>query len=124
MPNSTIQVIIETPHWLTRNVFYVPKHLSNIFPADALGARGEEEEKSGLYPKRGKPISLCYGYGIEDSECDLATDKFGKMRPRESGPVRLFYDAASAKVGDYLTITNLGERRFEIRLVKTTDAAV
>ncbi len=122
MAASTIQVVIKTPHWLKRKVIYIPKEWANIFPTDALGARGEEEVNAGLHPKRGKPVIL--DYGIVVSECDIATDKDGKMRPRESGPIGEFFEAGAAKVGDYVTITSLGDRRFEIRLVKTDDAAV
>lgn len=122
MANSTIQVPIDTAHWLERKVIYIGKESVNFFPSDALGARGKAELEAGLYPKRGKPVIFDYGIGI--SECDIATDKNGKMRPRESGPIGEFFEAGAAKVRDYVTITNLGDRRFEVRLVKTDDAAV
>jgi len=117
---SNIQVRIETPHWLKRKVIYLSKDLASFFPADALGARGEPELH--LFPVKGVPVT--FDYGGTQSTCDISTDKAGKMRPRDTGPIGTFYKNFDACVGDYVTIAKGKGRTFHIGLVKTNGTAV
>jgi hypothetical protein len=117
---TNIQVRIATPHWLKRKVIYLSKEFASFFPADALGARGEPELH--LFPARGVPVT--FDYAGSQSTCDIATDKAGKMRPRDTGPIGTFFKNCDASVGDYVTISKGEGRTFHIGLVKANDAAV
>jgi hypothetical protein len=120
MSNQSIQVEISTPHWLKRKVIYFPQELKSFFPADALGARGKDELDK--YPAKGATVT--FDYETIRSECDISTDKYGKMRARETGPIGKFFDANNAKVGDFVTITKVSTHHFDVRLVKTNVPAV
>lgn len=121
LTTTTIQVQIDTPHWLKRKVIYISKEFASFFPQDALGARGEGERDT--YPNRGVPVT--FDYGVAKSTCDISTDKAGKMRPRDTGkPIDDFFKAFGATVGDYVTISKGLERVFHIKLVKVNGTTV
>lgn len=112
---QTIQVQIKTEAWITRAKFEIAPAYKSFFPADALGARGIPEQDK--YPVRGTSVQFDYGL-VGSSHCDIATKSNGVMRPRESGPVRRFYEAHRAEVGDVLLITRLDERRYKVEVVR------
>lgn len=112
---QTIQVQIKTEAWLTRAKFEIDAAYKGFFPADALGARGIPQQDD--YPVRGTSVQFDYGVA-GTSHCDVATKSKGVMRPRESGPIRRFYEAHRAEVGDVLLITRLDERRYKVELVR------
>jgi hypothetical protein len=112
---QTIQVQIKNDAWITRAKYEISNDLASFFPADALGARGMQEETR--YPKRGKSVQFDYGMaGI--SHCDIATKLSGAMRPRESGPVRRLYEANQVKPGDVLLITRISERNYRVEVAR------
>lgn len=126
MNTLTRQVRIETPHWLKRKVIYFGKEMEHFFPSDALGDR--EKEGSALAPQHGHKVTFDY-CGVEKSECDIAVKRNKKgdvlqMRPRLSAPIGNFYKAHNAAIGDFVTITKVNSRTFEVRLVKADDATV
>jgi hypothetical protein len=94
--------------------------LASFFPLDSLGARGQEE--LGKYPVRG--INVQFDYGVVKSECDISTETNGKMRARDTGPIGKFFEANSAAVGDFVSVSKVAERAFEVRLVKTDGPTV
>lgn len=108
-----VVVTIESEHWLKRKVFYLERDEAVIFPNDALGARDQDAEA--LYPKRGQPLD--FDFGVVSASCDVATDRRGRMRLRESTPVGEFYSTNRAKVGDQLEIERLGSRTYRVRLI-------
>lgn len=112
---QTIQVQIKTAAWITRAKFEIAPAYQGFFPADALGARGVPEQDR--YPVRGTSVEFDYGLA-GTSRCDIATKSNGVMRPRESGPVRRFYEAHRIEVDDVLLITRLDERRYKVEVVR------
>lgn len=115
---TTIQVEVSKQS-LKRNVFYIPAQHIDFFPADSLGARGKRELE--MYPECGLPVK--FDYGGEHSTCDIAATK-SRLRPRDTGPIRKFYEANEAAVGDYVVITRVAPRSFKIELARLNGTAV
>ena len=120
--NLTIQVQIKTPNWLKRSVIYFPNEMLSFFPSDALGDRDANDSAS--KPRRALPVT--FDYGAVQCECDIAVErnkqgKVTRIKPRESVPKDFFQCAV---VGDYVTITKVNPRLFEIRLVKTNGTTI
>jgi hypothetical protein len=117
---TTIQVQIETPHWLNHKTIYFSREFISFFPADALKARDKSEQAN--YPKNGIPVT--FDYGVSKSICDISI-KAGRMRPSITGkPIDDFYKAFNAEVGDYVTVSKGPDRVFHIKLVKVNGSTV
>ena len=121
MTISTIQMPIEKDSWFTRKVIYFPVGLVDFFPSDAL-----RERKGGSQP--GQPV--IFDYGEKQSTCDIVVRRNAKgeitgIRPSITGEaIDSFFKVNAAAVGDFVTITKVEARKFQIRLVKTNGTTV
>ena len=119
MTTSTIQVQILKKSWITEKAIYFPIEHIDFFPSDAL-----RERHTGAAP--GKDV--VFDFGKEPCTCDIVVDrntkgKINRMRPKVRGHViKDFF--SNAEVGDFVTITKVYSRRFEVRLVKARGTAV
>lgn len=111
---TTIQIPLENPSWLERKKYEIPSTYSEIFPRDALGARGQADME--CFPARGKEV--VFDYGVVTSTCDIATRRSGAMRPRDNSGMRTFLEANKASIGDIITVTRTAERSYKVSLVK------
>lgn len=127
MSTLTRQVQIESQHWLTRKVIKFGKGMEDFFPSDSLGDRNSVPPA--LEPRRAQHVT--FDYGVAQCECDIAVTRNKKgeitqMRPRDKkpNPIGIFFDRNDAAIGDWVTITKVGSRKFEVRLVKAHGTAV
>lgn len=119
MTTSTIQVQILKKSWLIENAIYFPIEHVDFFPSDAL-----RERHKGAAP--GKAVT--FDYGEEQSTCDIVVGrsvkgKINRIRPSVRGhAIENFLKTAD--VNDFVTITKVDSRKFEIRLVKANDTTL
>ena len=127
MSTLTRQVQIESDHWLTRKVIKFGKGMEDFFPSDSLGDR--DTVPPALKPRRALPV--VFDYGVVQCECDIAVTRntrgeVTQMRPRDTkpNPIDIFFKLNVAAIGDWVTITKVDVRKFEVRLVKAHGTTV
>ena len=127
MSTVTRQVQIESDHWITRKVIKFGKGMEDFFPSDSLGDR--DTMPPDTKPRRAQPV--VFDYGVAECECDIAVTRNKKgevtqMRPRDTkpNPIAIFFQRNNAAIGDWVTITKVGPRKFQVRLVKAHGPAV
>ena len=116
----TIQMEVKQA-WLNNQTLYFPATVADFFPADCFGARGDPDRVE--LPPRGVPVTLVYA-GVAITT-DIAKEvSSGRLRPRDRGSLRQFYKVTGAEAGDFVVVTRVKPRVFEIALVKSNGAAV
>lgn len=121
MTTLTIQIPIAKSSWLVRKVIYFPVEHIDFFPSDALMERHKGAPS-------GNPVT--FHYGDEQSTCAIVVrrspnGKIIQMRPEVTGgAITEFFKENTASVGDFVTITKVDSRKFEVRLVKPNGTTV